>query len=59
MPRCRKSPHAVIAYGLFCIEIDKGNANPWEQDSVEMVVDMTNCSSAMYSNASGHYRIRY
>ncbi|RUS47046.1 endo-1,4-beta-xylanase [Cohnella sp. AR92] len=39
--------------------LDKGNANPWEQDSVEVVVDLTNGSSAMYSNASGHYRVRY
>ncbi|REE69690.1 GH35 family endo-1,4-beta-xylanase [Paenibacillus taihuensis] len=39
--------------------LDKGNANPWEQDSVEAVVDLTNGSTAMYSNASGHYRVRY
>ncbi|QHW33615.1 hypothetical protein GZH47_24330 [Paenibacillus rhizovicinus] len=39
--------------------LDKGNANPWEQDSVEVVADLTNGSSAMYSNASGHYRVRY
>ncbi|GMK41731.1 hypothetical protein PCCS19_47880 [Paenibacillus sp. CCS19] len=39
--------------------LDKGNGNPWEQDSVEVVVDLTNGSSAMYSNASGHYRVRY
>ncbi|MFC5530861.1 endo-1,4-beta-xylanase [Cohnella yongneupensis] len=39
--------------------LDKGNANPWEQDSVEVVVDLTNGSTAMYSNASGHYRVRY
>lgn len=39
--------------------LDKGNANPWEQDSVEVVVDLTNGASATYSNASGHYRVRY
>ncbi|MBD3918592.1 endo-1,4-beta-xylanase [Paenibacillus sp. PR3] len=39
--------------------LDKGNANPWEQDSLEVYVDLTNGSSAMYSNASGHYRVRY
>ncbi|MFD0693671.1 endo-1,4-beta-xylanase [Paenibacillus sp. GCM10027628] len=39
--------------------LDKGNANPWEQDSVEVFVDLTNGSSAMYSNAAGHYRVRY
>ena len=39
--------------------LDKGNSNPWEQDSVEVVVDLTNGLSAMYTNASGHYRVRY
>ncbi|MBD3921600.1 endo-1,4-beta-xylanase [Paenibacillus sp. PR3] len=39
--------------------LDKGNTNPWEQDSVEVVLDLTNGSNAMYSNASGHYRVRY
>lgn len=40
--------------------LDKANGNPWEQDSFEAFVDLLNgTGGAMYSNAAGHYRVRY
>ncbi|REE80157.1 GH35 family endo-1,4-beta-xylanase [Paenibacillus taihuensis] len=39
--------------------LDKTPTNAYEQDSFEVVVDLLNGSSSTYSDAAGHYRVRY
>ena len=39
--------------------LNKANANAYEQDSVEIYLDETNCKSSSYINGMGQYRINY
>lgn len=40
-------------------ELDKGSANPWEQDSVEVFVDQNNGKSSSYEPDDGQHRVNY
>lgn len=40
-------------------QLDKANANPWEQDSVEVFVDENNEKTTFYQDDDGQYRVNY
>jgi endo-1,4-beta-xylanase len=40
-------------------QLDKANANPWEQDSVEVFVDENNAKTTFYQEDDGQYRVNY
>lgn len=40
-------------------ELDKGSANPWEQDSIEVFVDENNAKTSYYQDDDGQYRVNY
>jgi endo-1,4-beta-xylanase len=40
-------------------ELDKANANPWEQDSVEAFVDENNQKTTFYQEDDGQYRVNF
>jgi len=47
-------------YVLFSVndsELDRANANPWEQDSVEAFVDENNGKTSYYQEDDGQYRV--
>lgn len=49
-------------YVLFEVsdsQLDKGSANPWEQDSVEAFVDENNAKSTFYQEDDGQFRVNY
>lgn len=49
-------------YVLFKVndtQLDKGSANPWEQDSIEVFVDENNAKTSFYQADDGQYRVNY
>ena len=40
-------------------QLDKANANPWEQDSVEVFVDENNEKTTFYQEDDGQYRVNF
>jgi len=40
-------------------QLDKANANPWEQDSVEIFVDENNAKTSSYEPDDGQYRVNF
>lgn len=40
-------------------QLDKANANPWEQDSVEVFVDENNAKTTYYQEDDGQYRVNF
>ena len=49
-------------YVMFYVndqQLDKANANPWEQDSVEAFVDENNEKTSFYQDDDGQYRVNY
>lgn len=49
-------------YVLFKVndtQLDKGSANPWEQDSVEVFIDENNAKTSFYQADDGQYRVNY
>jgi len=49
-------------YVLFNVndtELDKGSANPWEQDSVEVFIDENISRTSFYQDDDGQYRVNY
>ena len=49
-------------YVLFKVndtQLDKGSANPWEQDSVEVFIDENNAKTSFYQDDDGQYRVNY
>lgn len=40
-------------------QLDKGSANPWEQDSVEVFLDQNNGKTSSYESDDGQYRVNF
>ena len=40
-------------------QLDKGSANPWEQDSVEVFLDENNARTSFYQDDDGQYRVNF
>ncbi|MBB3113203.1 GH35 family endo-1,4-beta-xylanase/peptidoglycan/xylan/chitin deacetylase (PgdA/CDA1 family) [Paenibacillus phyllosphaerae] len=40
-------------------QLDKSNANAWEQDSVEIFVDQNNAKTSFYQDDDGQYRVNF
>ena len=40
-------------------QLDKGSANPWEQDSIEIFLDQNNGKTSAYEDNDGQYRVNY
>lgn len=40
-------------------QLDKSNANPWEQDSVEIFLDQNHEKTTFYQEDDGQYRVNY
>jgi len=40
-------------------QLDKGSANPWEQDSIEVFIDENNAKTTFYEDDDGQYRVNY
>lgn len=40
-------------------QLDKANANPWEQDSVEVFIDENNEKTTFYQEDDGQYRVNF
>ncbi len=53
---------AQYLYALIQIsdaQLDKGSANPWEEDSVEIFFDQNNGKTVSYENDDGQYRVNF
>ena len=51
--------HLYVLATVTDPSLDEANANPWEQDSVEIFVDPDNSKGAAYDSNDGQYRVSF